>query len=342
PIGGARGVMKFGVTVGGSLSNVGSVAQAVEERGYHSVWTAETASSAYIQAAVVAAATSRVRIGTAVALAFPRSPSITAMNAADIDELSGGRFILGIGPQVKRVNELRFSTPFEHPAPKMAEYALAVRAFIGGFFGETPDFKGRFYTITMAPWARSPKPIRRDIPIFFAAVNKFMLRASGEVADGIVGHPMTSVEYVRDVVRPQIAKGAEKAGRKTDEIEISQQLIVSISEDRERAKREVKQQIGFYATTRTYTPVLALHGFEEVVPKLREAFAEGDMAKLSSIVTDEMADTFGLYGTPDEVKEKVQKYEGLVDEVVLAGPWYRVEGGRDAMNYLSILDTFAN
>lgn len=334
--------MKLGVTIGGPLLGIGGLAKAIEARGYRSVWTAETASSAYIQAAVAAQATSRVRIGTAVALAFPRSPSITAMTAADIDELSGGRFILGIGPQVKRVNEQRFSTPFEHPAPKMKEYARAVRAFIGGFFGEEPNFNGRFYTITMAPWARAPQPVRRDIPIYFAAVNKYMLRAAGEVADGIVGHPMTSTEYVRQVVRPNIARGAAKAGRKPDEVEIAQQLIVSIHDDPEIARREVKQQIGFYATTRTYTPVLAMHGFEGVVPHLREAFAARDMRRLGSIVTDEMADTYAVYGTAEEVKEKIRRYEGIVDEVILAGPWYRVDGGRGASNYLAILDTFAD
>ncbi|MGH2812786.1 MAG: LLM class flavin-dependent oxidoreductase, partial [Actinomycetota bacterium] len=207
--------------------------------------------------------------------------------------------------------------------------------------GEDPDFQGRFYRITMAPWARMPPPVRRDLPIFFAAVNRMMQRVSGEVADGVVGHPMTSVEYMREIVLPNIARGAEKAGRKPGEIELAQQVIASISEDPEVAKREVKQQIGFYATTRTYTPVLARHGFEEVVPELREAYAAKDMDRLASLVSDEMADTFALYGGADEVREKARQFEGLADELVLGGPWYRIDPARLSENYRALLDAFA-
>lgn len=333
--------MRYGMSVGGPLTTVGAVAARIEELGFDSVWTAETGSDAFVSAALVAQATSRIRIGTAIALAFPRSPGITAMTAADIDELSGGRFVLGLGSQVKRVNEDRFSTPFEHPAPKMREYAHAVRAFLGGYFGESPNFEGRFYRVTLAPWARAAPPVRRDIPIYFAAVNKMMLRVSGEVADGVVGHPMTSVDYVRDVVLLNIARGAEKAGRKPDEIELVQQVIVSVSDDRELARKEVKQQIGFYATTRTYTPVLARHGFEDVVPRLREAYADKDMDRMASLVSDEMAETFGLFGSVDEVAEKAKRFEGLVGELMLGMPWYRVDPGRVAENYQAILNAFA-
>lgn len=333
--------MRFGMSVGGPLGSVGPLSARIEELGFDSVWTAETGSDAFVSAALVSQATSRVRIGTGIALAFPRSPGITAMTAADIDELSGGRFVLGLGSQVKRVNEDRFSTPFEHPAPKMREYAQAIRAFMGGYFGESPSFEGRFYRVTLAPWPRGVPPVRRDIPIYFAAVNKMMLRASGEVADGVVGHPMTSVDYIRDIVLPNIAKGAEKAGRKPNEIELVQQVIVSTSNDRELAKKEVKQQIGFYATTRSYTPVLARHGFEDVVPKLREAYQNKDMDRLAGLVSDDMADTFALFGPVDEVTEKARRFEGLVGELMLGMPWYRVDPSRVAENYQAILGAFA-
>jgi hypothetical protein len=227
------------------MAGLGELAATVEGLGYDSVWTAETGSTAFIQAAVVAQATSRARVGTAIALAFPRSPGVAAMTAIDLDELSGGRFVCGLGSQVKRVNEERFSTPFEHPAPKMREYALAMRAFIGGHFGEEPNFEGRFYKVTMAPWPRVPPPVRRDIPIYFAAVNEHMQRAAGEVADGVIGHPMTSVDYINKVVLPAIAKGAAKAGRKPQDCELVQQVIVAISDDREVAKQAAKQQVGF-------------------------------------------------------------------------------------------------
>src|ERR1700716_3353885 len=190
---------RYGMPVGGPLQDVGPLAKAIEDSRFDSVWTPETTSNPFIQAALVAGATSRVRIGTGIALAFPRSPGITAMTAMDLDELSGGRFTLGLGSQVKRVNEQRFSTPFEHPAPKMKEYAQAVRAFWDGYAGEEPKFEGRFYTVTMAPWPRLAPPVRPQVPIFLAAVNRGMLRVAGAVADGVIGHPLTSTRYVREV-----------------------------------------------------------------------------------------------------------------------------------------------
>jgi probable F420-dependent oxidoreductase len=332
--------MRYGMPVGGPLQAIGPLAKAIEDGGLDSVWTTETTSNPFIQAALAAEATSRVRIGTGIALAFPRSPGITAMAAVDVDELSGGRFALGIGPQVKRVNEQRFSTHFEHPAPKMREYALAVRAFWGGYFGQEPQFQGRFYQVTMAPWPRVPPPLRPAVPILFAAVNRRMLQAAGEVADGVIGHPFTSPRYIEEMVRPAIATGAAKAGRKPDEVELVQTVLISISDDRELARQEVARQIGFYATTRTYEPILALHGFEGVAPELRRAYEARDLDLLTSLVTDEMAETYALFGPADEVVEKARRFEGLADELLLGGPWWRVEPGRLLENHLAILEAF--
>src|SRR2546430_4970739 len=208
--------VRYGMPVGGPLQAVGPLAKAIEDRGFDSVGTPETTSNPFIQAALASQATSRVRIGTAIALAFPRSPGITAMAAVDVDELSGGRFALGLGPQVKRVNEQRFSTPFEHPAPKMKEYATAVRTFWDGYFGEEPRFQGRFYSVTMAPWPRVPPPVRRRVPIFFAAVNRGMLQAAGKGADGAYGHQITSHRYVAGSLSPALDTGTPLPGGPTD------------------------------------------------------------------------------------------------------------------------------
>lgn len=341
PGGGAECLaVRYGMPVGGPLQAIGPLAKAIEDRGFDSVWTTETTSNPFIQATLAAQATSRVRIGTGIALAFPRAPGITAMAAVDIDELSGGRFALGLGPQVKRVNEQRFSTPFEHPAPKMREYVLAVRAFANGYSGEEPRFQGRFYQVTMAPWPRMPPPVRPSVPILLAAVNQRMLQVAGEVADGVIGHPLTSPRYVAQVVLPAIAKGAARAERPPEAVELVQTVLISISGDRELARREVAQQIGFYATTRTYEPILALHGFEGVAPELRRAYAEKDMGALAALVTEEMADTYALYGTAEEVVEKAKRYDGLAGELLLGGPWYRVNPGRLLENHLAILEAF--
>ncbi|HEU5003898.1 MAG TPA: TIGR03617 family F420-dependent LLM class oxidoreductase [Actinomycetota bacterium] len=333
--------MRYGMVVGGPLAAIGPLAQGIEERGFDSVWSTETSSNPFIQAALAAQATTRVRIGTAIALAFPRAPGIAAMEALDLDELSGGRFVLGIGTQVKRVNEQRFSTPFEHPAPRMKDYAAAVRAFWGGYAGQEPAHRGRFYTVTMAPWPRIVPPARPSVPIYFAAVGAGMLRAAGAVADGVIGHPMTSPRYVSEVVLPAIATGAGRAGRDPGEVELVQNVMVSVASDPAVARAEVAQQIGFYATTPDYRPVLDLHGFGEVQPLLRRAYAERDWPRLASLVTDEMASTYALYGTADEVRDQARRFDGLAGELLLGGPWYRVPAGRLLENHLAILEAFA-
>ena len=154
--------MRFGLGVGGDLSSVESGARRAEELGFESVWVAETARSAFVQAAVAGRATSRVLIGTNIALAFPRSPALTAMEARDVAELSGGRFVLGLGAQVKGVMERRFGIPYEHPAPKLGEAVEAIRAVWGAFGGEPIDHRGRFYRITMAPFPGAGPPPRPD------------------------------------------------------------------------------------------------------------------------------------------------------------------------------------
>src|SRR5918998_157139 len=163
-----------GIVVGGPMGTIGDLARLAEDGGYESVWVAETGFSAYVQAALACDATTSVRVGTNIALASPRSPTITAMTARDLQELSGGRFILGLGSQVKRVNEKRFSTPFEHPAPKMREYAQAVRTVWAANRGYDVTYEGRFYNVTMPTFHGTPQPERRDVPIYFAAVGKVM------------------------------------------------------------------------------------------------------------------------------------------------------------------------
>ena len=204
--------MRIGVGLGGDLRVLGALAGLAERAGFESVWCAETSRTAFVQAAVVATATSTVTVGTAIALAFPRSPAITAMASRDLAELSGGRFVLGLGSQVKRVNEQRFSVPFEHPAPKMAEFVEAVRAVLDAFSTGTVDHRGRFYTVTMPPFPGAGPP-PAPVPLFVAAVNPGMAEAAGSVADGVLGHPMTSPRWVGEVLRPAIARGAQGAIR---------------------------------------------------------------------------------------------------------------------------------
>jgi probable F420-dependent oxidoreductase len=316
---------------------IADMARMAEEGGYESVWVAETAYSAFVQAALACQATSRVRVGTSIALAFPRSPTITAMTARDLAELSGDRFILGLGSQVKRVNEQRFSVAFEHPAPKMAEYVEVVREVLGTFGGSKVDHRGRFYNVTMNPFPGAD-PVA-EVPIYIAAVNEKMCEAAGRVANGVLGHPLTSPKYLAEVVRPAVERGASDAGRDPSEVSITNSVILQLNEDRERARFEASLQIAFYATTRTYAPVLAMHGFEDRIAPLREAYKTFDLATMADIAAP-MADTYAIAGTAGECREQLEAFDGLVDRLLLGGAWVGPDAGAIAQNYQRILHTF--
>jgi probable F420-dependent oxidoreductase len=330
--------VKLGIALGGDLRELASLAREAEGAGFESLWCAETSRSAFVQAAVVCQATQQVTVGTAVALAFPRSPTITAMAARDLAELSAGRFILGLGSQVKGVNERRFSVTFEHPAARMEEAVALVRKVLAAFGGQPIDHKGRFYSVTMPPFPGAG-PAPGPIPIYLAAVNRRMLEAAGRVADGVCGHPMTSPLYVSEVVRPAVERGARAAGRDPREVSLTTNLIVQISDDREEARREAAYQVGFYATTRTYAPVLALHGWDGLVGPLRRAHAAGDLEEMGRLALP-LVDTFALAGTRDQVRERLSDYEGLVDRVILGCAWIGPSPGRIRESFRLLLETF--
>jgi probable F420-dependent oxidoreductase len=334
----------LGIGIGGPMKMLGPMAKLVEGAGFESCWAAETTNTAYISAAAAIAETSKINVGTSIALAFPRSPTIAAMTAWDLDELSGGRFLLGLGTQVKRVNINRFSVPFEHPAPKIKEYVQVIRTIWAANRGEDVTHEGRFYNVTMPTFHGTPQPHRRDVPIYLAAVGPIMCRTCGEVADGLLAHPLASPRYLTEVVRPAIAEGAERAGRKPEECNLTTDWMISISDDVDQARREVKLQIAFYATTRTYLPIMELHGRAHIVPDLRDAFGAKDKDRMVELIDDELCDELALAGPADEVKEKAAEWgkRSGADRLMCAGPWYGPKPERMLENYQAIVETFGS
>lgn len=331
--------MDLGVVVGGDLRDLAHRAAEAERAGFESVWCAETARSAFVQASVICGATSRVLVGTNIALAFPRSPTITAMTARDLAELSNGRFILGLGTQVKRVNEQRFGISFDHPAPKMAEAIEAIREVLATFEGAPIDHRGRFYQITMAPFPGAA-PAPGPLPIYLAAVNPLMAETAGKVADGVLGHPMTSPRYVKETLRPAVERGVEAAGRDPSEVNVSTGVILQVSGDAEQARQEAALQIGFYATTRTYKPVLEMHGFGELTEPLRRAFVRGDLVRMAEVARP-MVGSLAIAGDPEECRRGIAAFEGVADRVILGGSWLGPSPERLEENHRAILETFA-
>jgi probable F420-dependent oxidoreductase len=314
--------MRVGVTIGGSLKEVASLAGRADAAGLESVWLAELDHSAFVQAAAAVSATARIGVGTAVALAFPRSPTITAMTAWDLDEMSGDRFMLGLGPQVKRVMEARFSVRVEKPAPQMREYVQAVRTIWAANRGESVVHDGETYRITMPTFHGPPRPERRDTPILLAAVGPVLSRVCGEVADGLLGHPLASPRYLREAVAPAIAAGLERSGRPGGACPITAMVMVSIGDDEVAARRAARLQIAFYATTPSYKPILALHDRAALPRDLRRAFVNGDTDRMADLIDDELLDAIAIAGRPDEALDRLSAWEHVAQRVVLGVPWY--------------------
>ena len=330
--------MEIGLAVGGSLQDVATLAGRAEAAGLESIWLAELDRSAFVQAAAAISATSHVGVGTAVALAFPRSPTVTAMTAWDLDEMSGDRFMLGLGPQVKRVMEARFSVRVEKPAAQMREYVKAVRTVWAANRGEPVVHEGEAYRITMPTFHGPLRPERRDTPILIAGVGPVMSRVCGEVADGLLGHPLASPRYLREAVAPEIAAGLERAGRPRGACPITAMALVSIGDDADAARRAARLQIAFYATTPSYKPILEMHGRGALPRDLRRAFVNRDRDRMAELIDDELLDSIAIAGRPDEAPDRLRSWEGVADRVVLGIPWYGMDAGRQGDAISAALD----
>jgi probable F420-dependent oxidoreductase len=304
-----------------SLADVPAAARAAEEMGFDGVWTAETAHDPYLPVVLAAEHTRRVELGTSIAVAFPRSPLVHAMTAWDLQALSGGRFILGLGTQVKGHNERRFGVKWESPGPRLREMVQMIRAVWDCFQnGTRPRFEGRFYNFTlMTPFFHGGPIEHPRIPIYIAGVNEYICRLAGELCDGFHVHPLHSVRYVEEVVRPQIEAGARKAGRPAGSCVLASTVFVIVGDtDEERAKMDgvVRQQLAFYASTPAYRPVLDLHGWGDVGPELTERSKRGDWTGMADLITDEMLTAFAVTGTWDKIGAALRaRCEGVLDRV---------------------------
>jgi len=316
------------------LSEVSSAARQAEELGFDGLTASEVKQEPFMAVTLMATATSRLRMGTSVAIAFPRSPMIVAYLARDLQELSGGRFSLGLGTQVKGHIERRFSTPWTAPGPRLREYVLALRAIWDCWDRGTPlNFLGEQYSFTlMTPWA-SPGPSRHGaIPIHLAAVNTYNIQLAAELADGLRVHSFCTPAYIRDVIRPNVRTGAERAGRSLEGFSILGGGFIATGPDEasvQAAREKARRRIAFYASTRTYLPVLEHHGWGDLNPRLRALIAEGRWDDLASLVTDEVLETFCTTATYATIAQEVQRrLGGLVDSINLPYP-EDVEADRD-------------
>jgi probable F420-dependent oxidoreductase len=317
-------------TEGNHLRSVGETARAAESLGFAGLWTSETRHDAFLPLAIAANETERIELGTSVAIAFSRSPMEMAQTAWDLQDLSEGRFILGLGTQVKAHIKRRFSMPWDRPVARLREYIGALRAIWGSFqSGESLQFEGQFYRHTLMTPFFNPGPIERpDVPVYIAGVNTGLARLAGELCDGFHVHPFHSPEYVRRTVKPAIAEGAQKEGRDPGEIELATSVFVITGEESGEQREKMRAQISFYASTPTYRTVLEAHGWEEVGERLGKLARDKRWEEMPELITDEMLRAFAVEAAPGEVGDALkERYEGLIDRVSLYMPF--IPGEKD-------------
>jgi probable F420-dependent oxidoreductase len=328
--------MKFDASLGtrgGYLRSAGETARAAENLGFAGLWTSETKHDAFLPLAIAANETERIELGTAVAIAFSRSPMEVAQTAWDLQDLSGGRFILGLGTQVKAHVKRRFSMPWERPVARLREYILALRAIWGSFQGEGAlSFEGEFYRHTLMTPFFNPGPIENpEVPVYIAGVNTSLARLAGELCEGFHVHPFHSPEYIRSTVQPAIAEGAQRGGRDPDEVELATTVFVVTGQsgaEIEEQREEVRAQMSFYASTPTYRTVLEAHGWEEVGERLGKLARDNRWDEMPELISDEMLGAFAIEAAPEEVRVALEeRYEGLIDRLALYEPF--VPGERD-------------
>jgi probable F420-dependent oxidoreductase len=308
------------------LATVAEEARAFERIGFDGAWTFEAGRDPFLPIALAAQATSRLELGTNVAIAFARSPMSMAQCAWDLQKVSGGRFHLGLGTQVRAHVERRYSMPYDPPVARLVDYVRCLRAIWETFqTGAKPSYEGRFYRFTLINPMFNPGPIDHPkIPIWLAGVNPGMCRAAGEIADGFHVHPMHTVRYLKEVVLPAIAEGARRAGRDPSAIQLYSPIFAITGEteaERERSAAEVRRQISFYGSTPSYRGVLETSGHGQVARDLSALARRGDWAEMPKLVPDALVEEVAVIARPSELPQAIRRrYEGLLHRVSLYFP----------------------
>ena len=328
--------------IGGDVGDLSEQALGAEEAGIDCVWAPELFRSSVTQATFLAARTERIGVGTGIAWAFTRSPFILAVSALDIDEISGGRFRLGLGAGVKRLNETWHNAEYGRPAPHLRETIEATRLIMSqAGAGEPIRYEGSYHDIDIKGWVRPHQPAREAVPIYTAAVREGMARMAGDVADGLIGHPMCSMRWLDEVLVANFERGLERSGRDRSGFDFLPTVACAISDDEEAAYDAARKTICFYATVRTYMPLWEMHGFGDAAAAVGDAFRGGDFASMPGHVPDEMVDTFCAAGPLDKVRARVGEVAERGDGIFLTPPTYFLSPEEIAAYQGRIVEAFA-
>lgn len=327
---------------GQTLEEMVQAAQAAERGGFTTVWTPELHRSAWVPATAMAAATDHIGVGTGIAYAFTRSELTTALHALDLDELSGGRFVLGLGTGVKRLIEAWHDTEFGKPATHLRESVAAVRDLMAGAHrGDPMAAAGEYVSYDIKGYERPFEPVRSSIPIYIGAVGPVMTRTAGEVADGWISHELASPRFVADHILPHLQEGLRRSGRSQANVSRVVSAVCMPHQHSRQAKRWAAGLVAFYASVRTYADFFAFHGYAEQAAAIAAHFRGGDVEAMIDACPDDMVDAFTFAGTPDEIGKRIAGYADVADVIKLTPPTHFVaaEVTRNAQS--AILEMFA-
>ena len=313
--------------IGADLSAVPGAARDAEAAGYDGAWSAETSHDPFLPLLMAAEHTERLELGTGIAVGFARNPMTLATTANDLQWYSKGRFMLGLGSQIKAHIEKRFSMPWSHPAPRMRELVLAMRAIWDTWNNGTPlEFRGEFYKHTLMTPFFNPGPNPYGPPkVFLAAVGGLMTEVAGEVCDGLLAHGFTTERYLREVTLPSVERGLAKAGRKREDFQISYPAFVvtgTTEEEMAKAAAGTRQQIAFYGSTPAYRGVLELHGWGDLQTELNTLSKRGEWVKMGELIDDDILHAFAVVCEPEDVPSQILGRVGdVVDRVSFYAPY---------------------
>jgi probable F420-dependent oxidoreductase len=335
--------MKIDTSLSKDLTRVTDHAVEAEAARYDGLWVGETRHDPFLLSLLAVEATSQITVGTSIAIAFARTPMTLANLGYDLARYSRGRFVLGLGSQVKAHIERRFSMPWSHPAPRMRELVLGIRAIWDTWQNGVPlDFRGDFYTHTLMTPFFSPEAHEwGPPPVYLAAVGELMTEVAAEVADGIFFHPFTTPRYVREVTVPALARGRSKIGKTLEGFHIAGPAFAVVGRTEEelaRAVKGTKDQIAFYASTPAYRGVLDLHGWGDLQPELTRLTKAGRWPEIGGLISDEMLHEFAVVGTPSEVGKALrERYAGIATRITFYAT-YEI----DPRLWLEVLDAVRN
>ena len=336
--------MKFDVTLlSHDLNEMAHFAQTAESLGFDGLWTAETSRDPFFPLLLGAEHSQKLQLGTAIAVAFPRSPAILAHMAWDLARFSNGRFMLGLGTQVKAHNVLRLGPRWEKPLKQMRETILAIRAFWDCWQNGGPlDFAGEYFKLQLMTPFFNPGPIANPhIPIYIAAVNKGMLSLAGELCDGVHIHALHSAKYLEEFALPHIEAGLQRNGRTRDDISLNTAVFAIPTDDPDYAQwaeNHVKQQLSFYMSTPAYRVILEMHGWEATSRQLGDMARSGQWGEMPNLITDEMLDVMAVRGTWAELPGIIHtKYGNLLDRVSYYLPFVP---GENEVGWQATIDNF--